>query len=699
MIGDGRMICFGRITLTTSGIFGRGAAALVVTAAGMLSMPGSAHGQGNTTPAADPGLPAGEPTFRDILSLRSVASPLISPDGRRIAFVRRVPDWEENGSVQELWIDAVDGGPLRLATEEDGFRGGAQWTPDSQWLAFPGAGDAPALKLVSPDGRPARTLELGVDGARTVRFSPDGTTLAVLAREPASDRDRREQELYGPFEFRDEARRDSHVWLLPAEGGGAPRQLTHGDFTVTEMAWSPDGTRLAFVRQADAGRNSWWTADIALVDVASGRVQTLVDQPGPDRGLLWSPDGSAVAFLSTLADSITNLPMELATVPAEGGQLRVLTDDLATQPNPLAWTAEGIWLTALQGVENHLFRLDPASGSLTRLTHPPYLVGQASVSAEGSAVALLASTPDRLGEVHRAEAPGFSPRAVTDVTAQVEGWAMGTREVVTWTGPGGVTIEGVLHRPDDYELGRRYPLLVVVHGGPRAVSTPALRLTSSGVYPIVHFLRKGALVLEPNYRGSTGYGGEFRQLHRRALGWGDAGDVEAGVAHLVAEGRVDPDRVGLMGWSYGGFISAYLTATSKAFRAVSVGAGISDWRTHYAWEPSSYTTRFYSFDAAPWEDPNAYDVASPITYINNASTPTLIQHVDGDPVVTVLNAYELQHALQDLGVENRFVIYPGSSHGVGPLKQRLGGLWHNWQWFLEHIWDERVELPLEPPGT
>jgi dipeptidyl aminopeptidase/acylaminoacyl peptidase len=536
-------------------------------------------------------------------------------------------------------------------------------------------------------------VDLGVSGASAVRFSPDGETVALLAREPLSERARLEQELYGPFSFRDEDARNSHVWLVSVDGGGEARKLTDGDFTVTDLAWAPDGAEIAVVHQADGGRNSWWKADLSVVDVATGAMRTLVAQAGPDRAPMWSPDGRSVAFLSTLSDSITNLPMELAVVPAAGGPVRVLTGDLPTEPDPVAWTADGIWLTALEGVESHVFRLDPRDGSLTKVSEAPYLVGQVSVAAQASVVAFAAATPDRPTEIYRTSMAAFEPRRLTDAGAQIAGWEVGTREVVAWTGPGGVRIEGILHKPTDYDPGRRYPLLVVVHGGPRAVSTPALRLTA-GAYPVTHFLMKGALVLQPNYRGSTGYGGKFRQLHRRALGWGDAGDVEAGVAHLVAEGRVAPDRVGVMGWSYGGFISAYLTATSKAFRAISVGAGITDWRTHYAWEPSSWTTRFYSFDATPWEDPNAYSVASPITYINNASTPTLIQHVDGDPVVTVLNAYELQHALQDRGIENRFVIYPGGSHGIGPLKQRLGALWHNWQWFLEHIWGEEVELPV-----
>jgi len=676
---------------------GRLLTAVVVTV-GWLSTAVPLVAQSGGMAAADPGL-ATEPTFRDMLSLRSVGGPAISPDGQSVAYTLRIPDWEQNRSVSELWIAEGDGTPVRIATEADGFRGSVQWTPDGRWLAYRASGDTPALTMLAPDGGNSRTVELGIQGAGTFRFSPDGSTVAVLAREALSERDSREQELYGPFNFRDEESRRSQVWVTSMTGEAQPRQLTSGSFTVTELVWSPDGTEIAFVHQADPGRNSWWKADLSVVDVASGRTRPLVSEAGPDRRPLWSPDGRSVAFLSTLSDSITNLPMELTVVPAHGGRLRVLTGDLATEPNPVAWTEDGIWLTALRGVQSHLFRVDVGDASVTQISEAPLLVGQTSVSADGSSVAFSAQTPMGLGEIYRSDLASFDPRALTDMTAQVEGWEIGTREVVAWTGPGGVSIEGILHKPDGYDPGKQYPLLVVVHGGPRSVSRPGLTLTSSGVYPITHFLRKGALVLQPNYRGSTGWGGEFRQLHHRGVGWGDAGDVEAGVAHLVAEGLVDGDRVGVMGWSYGGFISAYLTATSKAFKAVSVGAGITDWRTHYAWEPGSYTTRFYSFDAAPWEDANAYAVASPITYINNASTPTLIQHVDGDPVVTVLNAYELQHALQDLGVENRFVIYPGSSHGVRPLKQRLGGLWHNWQWFLKHIWGEDVEIPLEIPST
>ncbi|HSM07079.1 MAG TPA: S9 family peptidase [Longimicrobiales bacterium] len=652
----------------------------------------AAEASGQQSPTGDPGLPPG-PGFRDVLSVESVWEPLVSPDGTHVLFGRSIPDWDENRPRIELWIARGDDAPARLLTEADGYSGSAQWTPDGEIAFRDGNAESPTLVVMDVKGDVRRRVPLMAPDPSTVRFSPDGARIALIAREPLSERNRIEQELYGPFTVRDGPPRPTHLWIQAGDGSGEARRLTEGDVFAFDLSWSPDGSEIAFAHQRDGGRNGWWTADISVVDVASGVVRPLVTEAGPDTDPMWSPDGRSVAFLSTGGDSITNLPTELTVVPREGGAMRVLTESLPTEPTPVAWTDGGILLTALEGTRNRLFRVDPTTGALTRLSEDPYLMGSVSVSADGGTIAFSAGTTDRLTEIHRSPVEPFRPEPLTDVTRQVADWDLGTREVVDWVGPGGVRIEGVLHKPSDFDPDRRYPLLVVVHGGPRAVSTPELTMWS--VYPVLQFVRKGALVLEPNYRGSTGYGGAFRQLHGRGLGWGDAGDVEAGVADLVRRGFVDADRVGVMGWSYGGFISAYLTAQSRAFRAVSVGAGITDWRTHYAWEPSSWTTRFYSFDATPWEDPNAYAVASPITYVNNASTPTLIQHVDGDPVVTVLNAYELQHALQDLGVQNRMVVYPGDSHGIRPLRQRLAATWHNWQWFLRHLWNEEVELPLE----
>jgi dipeptidyl aminopeptidase/acylaminoacyl peptidase len=278
---------------------------------------------------------------------------------------------------------------------------------------------------------------------------------------------------------------------------------------------------------------------------------------------------------------------------------------------------------------------------------------------------------------------------VTDLGAQLKDWTLGTSEVISWKSADGTVIEGVLHKPADFAAGRRYPLLVVIHGGPAGVSRPAKFRTNS-VYPIDIWLAKGALVLEPNYRGSAGYGEKFRALNVRNLGVGDAWDVISGIDHLVAKGLVDRDRVGAMGWSQGGYISAFLTTHDSArgrFKAISVGAGISDWMTYYVNTDIHPFTRQY-LKATPWDDPAIYAKTSPITYIKSARTPTLIQHGELDARVPIPNAYELYQGLRDQGVPAKLIVYKGFGHGLNKPKAQRAAMEHNLEWFDRYLFGQ-----------
>jgi dipeptidyl aminopeptidase/acylaminoacyl peptidase len=278
------------------------------------------------------------------------------------------------------------------------------------------------------------------------------------------------------------------------------------------------------------------------------------------------------------------------------------------------------------------------------------------------------------------------------LTAQTEGWALGSREVISWMSEDGAEIEGVLWKPPGYDPALQYPLLVDIHGGPTGTSRPSL--VANYVYPHVHWLAKGAVVLQPNYRGSAGYGEAFRSLNVRNLGVGDMWDVMSGVQHLIDAGIADPDRLGAMGWSQGGYISAFLTTNTSTFRAISVGAGISNWVTYYVNTDIHPFTRRY-LKATPWTDPDIYALTSPMTNITQASTPTLIQHGEFDRRVPIPNAYELYQGLQDVGVETKLIVYKGFGHGIDKPKELLAAVWHNWQWFGAHIWGEDIELPLD----
>ncbi len=281
------------------------------------------------------------------------------------------------------------------------------------------------------------------------------------------------------------------------------------------------------------------------------------------------------------------------------------------------------------------------------------------------------------------------------MTDQVAGWALGAPELIEWESEDGARIEGVLYKPDGYQAGRRYPLFVVIHGGPAATSRP--ELLTGYVYPVHQWLARGAMVLLPNYRGSAGYGEAFRALNVRNLGVGDMWDVMSGVDHLVEQGMAHPDSLGAMGWSQGGYISAFLTTHTDRFGAISVGAGISNWVTYYVNTDIHPFTRIY-LKATPWDDRDIYAITSPMTTITEASTPTLIQHGEFDRRVPIPNAYELFQGLRDMGVESQLIVYKGFGHGINKPKERLAATWHNWIWFARHLWGEQVEMPLEKEG-
>jgi dipeptidyl aminopeptidase/acylaminoacyl peptidase len=278
-------------------------------------------------------------------------------------------------------------------------------------------------------------------------------------------------------------------------------------------------------------------------------------------------------------------------------------------------------------------------------------------------------------------------RKLTDMTAQTAAWAKSALEVVSWKSQDGTTIEGVLHKPIGFQAGKKYPLLVVIHGGPTGTSRPTA-FSSASIYPIDIWTAKGALVLEPNYRGSAGYGEAFRSLNVRNLGVGDAWDVLSGIDYLIKEGLADPNQVGTMGWSQGGYISAFLTTHDSArFKAVSVGAGISDWMTYYVNTDITQFTRHY-LKATPWDDPEIYAKTSPITYVKNAKAPTLIQHGATDQRVPPPNGFELYRGLQDVGVPSKLIIYKGFEgvgHGPSKPKSSRAVMQHNLEWFDKYI--------------
>jgi dipeptidyl aminopeptidase/acylaminoacyl peptidase len=326
-----------------------------------------------------------------------------------------------------------------------------------------------------------------------------------------------------------------------------------------------------------------------------------------------------------------------------------------------------------------------------------------SLTRDGRRVAFVSGSPTALPEVWVSGTAPFAPKPLTRMGEAAAGLLLGSREVVSWKSQDGTPIEGVLIKPADFDPRKKYALLCVIHGGPTGVDRPVLLQPDARYYPADIWAARGTLVLKVNYRGSAGYGERFRKLNMRNLGVGDAWDVLSGVDHLVAQGFVDPARVGCMGWSQGGYISAFLTTSTTRFRAISNGAGISDWATYYYnTDITPFTINYLGAD--PVSDPEIYRKTSPVSYVKGARTPTLIQHGENDRRVPIANAYQLRQALEDRKVPVTMVVYKGFGHGITKPKAMRAVMRHNLDWFGHYVFGDPLpdftspEVPKKEKG-
>ncbi len=634
------------------------------------------------------------PSIDDLLNVRNLGGARISPDGSQVAYTVSETDWKQDAFVGQIWLANSTGGKPFQLTRGEKASGNMQWSPDGEWLAFTSSrvGDKSQIFAIRPKGGEAVQLTRAENGVNGYQWSHDGKSIAYTSSDTDSKAAKERQEYLGGFEVVRKEYGFAQLWTfefaeaLKEPVTGTQRTKTK-EYTVGSFDWSPDGSRIVFDATKNSDLINGGTSDIYTLALADNSVGKLVTQPGPDDDPHWSPDGRQIVFSTAMGNpKYFHANSRLALIPATGGTPRSVTDLYDESPSFVEWNADGLYFSGAEKTALHLYKLDPASGKITRVSSPDGLIaGSFSFSSDGKQLAFTSPSSATLAELYVTQVSNFAPRRLTSMTDQVKDYTLATREVISWQSKDGTTIEGILIKPANFDPSRKYPLLCVIHGGPTGTDRPTHIDIRN--YPSDIWAAKGALILKVNYRGSAGYGEKFRQLNVRNLGVGDAWDVLSGIDYLIAKGWVDPQRLGCMGWSQGGYISAFLTTSSDRFKAISVGAGISNWSTYYYnTDITPFTIQYLGND--PAADPEIYAKTSPMTYIKQAKTPTLIQHGEFDKRVPIANGYELREGLEDRGVPVEMIVYKGFGHGITKPKSARAVMTHNLLWFNHYIFGE-----------
>jgi dipeptidyl aminopeptidase/acylaminoacyl peptidase len=619
------------------------------------------------------------------------SSPTWSRDGSFFVFVSSREAPAEGRGRNQLFLMRPDGGEARRITAaEEGVRDFA-FSRDGQWLVYRSgesgeeqlyrlsvaavaAGDAEAEQITHQRAGVGE-WELARDSRRIYFVAPDSLdTDDRLRREKDFSVDIYHQET--PLE---------NLWALDLGSERATQltrdpSLTVGGFTISaDSRWVGFGAAPAerYKRgTAGGGTNEERLyTELYLLDVASGEIEQLTDAELVSKGgPHFSPDGRWVAFTSardmTRYTRGLNSRVYIRPVAERGGEFRRLGDAFDGNVGIDFWAADGNTIYFNQGVRTtrQFMALDVQRGTVRQLTEQ-----DASLSVErddDSGVVLIsysnATTPSTLFTVASLDQVGDRSawRQLTDVNPQVAGFALGQQEAITWRSSDGQEVGGILTLPVGYQRGQRYPLVVQIHGGPSSADVNSFG-TGQQVYA-----GAGYVVLKPNYRGSSSYGEAFNAINGNYFPQGFE-DIMAGVDHLIAQGIVDGERMGAMGWSAGGHWSNWILTHTDRFKAISSGAGASNWISMFAQTDGQRHRQEYFGGKLPYEDFDAYWDQSPIKYITNAKTPTMIHVVKGDPRVPSPQSVELHMALKQLGVPTELFMYPGDSHGIPDPRNRL----------------------------
>jgi dipeptidyl aminopeptidase/acylaminoacyl peptidase len=654
-----------------------------------LALVGVAHAQDGAPPSWTPELQ---------LKVRAVGSPRVSPDGKRVVYTVNdaVMTSDRSEFVSQIWLASTDGKQNFQITFGEKSSSNPQWSPDGNSIVFTSnrKDNRNNLYLLRLNGGESEALTDLKSSVSNFEWSPDGKWIAFTMNDPKTDEEEKNDKAKNDFRWVDENIKMSRLYVIPvqkdANGKREPRKLTTENYNVGSFDWAPDGSRIVFSHTKTPVANDWTTADVSFVDLANGKATVFANTPASEDSPKFSPDGKWIAM------SVSDNPPRWAQTgliqiySVAGGQPTALAASFDGTPGIAGWSADGkrIYFSEAKGTGTQIYAIDIAANRIEEIKATPAVYTGLDLNQTGTMFGFVRQSADTPGEAFVAPVSTLTAVQISKANADLKLPPVGRTEVMRWKSADGKEIEGLLTYPIGYQAGQKVPLILNVHGGPAGVFQQTF-IGGRGAYPIATFAARGYAILRPNPRGSSGYGTEFRRANLKDWGGADYQDLMTGVDKVIAMGVADPERLGVMGWSYGGFMTTWIVTQTQRFKAASAGAPVTNLMSFNgtadipAFVPDYFGGQF-------WDAMDAYQKHSAMFNIKSVKTPTMIQHGEADIRVPISQGYEFYNALKAQGVPTRMIVLPRQPHGPNEPKMQLAVMRANFDWFEKYLGGNQV---------
>jgi len=610
-------------------------------------------------------------TPEQMVDQQVVGSAAISPDGSMIAYTVRETKMEGEDSkfLTHIWVASADGSMDRQFTRGDHSVSNPQFTPDGRYLSFTSSrnGENQVYRMFLNGGE-AEQITRSENGVGNYAWAPDGSRIAFTMRDSQSEDEKEREREKRDITIVDTNFKYSRIYVQHADDDSA-KAIYGEDLHAASFDWSPDGSTIVFAHQPTPKIDDRYKMDISTVPADSGALSSLIDWDGTDSSPRFTPDGNSVVFTSH-GDELEAIGLlDLYVVELSSGEVRGLAHTYDRNANIVGFDGNGhILVQEPRRTVSALYRVPLNGSEPILLNREDGIYRSFSVSGDGRRVVYTYQNSSQPAEVYFSNLSRFSRQKVSAIHDQSEFPEMGKTEVLNWTSEDGIEIEGLLTYPVGYEEGDRVPLILMVHGGPAGVYSQTWTGAGS-IYSIQYFAENGYALLRPNPRGSTGYGKDFRYANFQDWGYGDFNDLMTGVDKVIDMGVADPDRLAEMGWSYGGYMTSWIVTQTDRFKAVSMGAGLSNLVSMVG--TTDIPGYLLGHMGGPYWNGNmeSYERHSAVYFMDNVTTPTQIIHGSGDLRVPLAQGQEFYWALQEKGVDTEMILLPRTGHG--PTEPKL----------------------------